>query len=369
MCSRIFFWLIILGAFSCNTSPYSKFKTHSPEEDNLTTSRKIAIYEESGTVSSATSYAALARLYENQHAWSKAMGQIKLAIKEDPMNSYYHSLRANYAFELNDISTAYREALTAYQLGSQSLQQSLILAKMAVALSEFSIVNNIIDSLAVVYPNDPEVLYMAARKYDKTGNNALAASYYNKVLTLDSSYEDNILSYSDFLYRQKRYSEAKEVLGRVAEPDRSLGIITLNADIYYHLNELDSALVLYKQKVRRIADTSTYNIIIDIYNVRNNTDSLIQIYKAATDDFPDIAKYKILAARALDKRYRYDEALIYYKEVFEMDTTDTLIAAELSYLQRKIAYLQRKKSAERMLSDSLKNQLTDSVKNELNNNE
>jgi tetratricopeptide (TPR) repeat protein len=365
MGSRIFLLMVFtLGVLACNTSPYSKLETHTPEEDNLTSSSKIAIYEESATVSSATSYAALARLYENQQAWSRAMGQIKMAIKEDPMNSYYHSLKANYAYALNDVSTAYREALTAYQLGSQSLQQSLILAKMAVALSEFSIVNNIIDSLAIVYPNDPEVLYMAARKYDKTGNNSLAESYYGKVLKLDSSYQDNILYYADFLFRQKQYNKAKEVLGKIEKREPSINILRLKADLYYNLGELDSAVALYKETVRLNADTITYNRIIDIYIDQGSTDELIQVYREASDDFPEIVKYKLLAARALDKRYRYDDALVYYEEAFEMDTTDTLIAAELSYLQRKMAYLQRKKNAERMLSDSLKNQLTDSVKNE-----
>jgi hypothetical protein len=44
-----------------------------------------------------------------------------------------------------------------------------------------------------------------------------------------------------------------------------------------------------------------------------------------------------------------------------MDTLDTLVSAELAYLQRKIAYLQRKRLEERNLADSLSNTLQEEI--------
>jgi tetratricopeptide (TPR) repeat protein len=278
---------------------------------------------------------------------------IKLAIREEPMNSSYHSRKAKYAYELNQVSIAYSEALTAYQLGSQSLKQSLDLAKMGVALSEFSIVDEIIDSLLVVYPEDMDVLYMAARKYDKHKNIKLAKRYYEKVKGAQPDNLENIIFYTRFLIAQDNLSLAKEVLQSTTSKANTKQYYLLYGDVFAGLNQYDSAAIYYQQALTMSTDTATFSKTLNAYLVTHNLDSLISISKGAVLSYPESRKYNLIAARNLDLRRRYDEALPYYLTLYEMDTLDTLVVEELAYLQRKIAYLQRQKEAQKKLADSL----------------
>jgi tetratricopeptide (TPR) repeat protein len=339
--------ILTLAITSCQYSPHSKWRAHNVDDDQLTNQEKIDLFISGSNKLSSSGLAAVAQLYENQLAWNQAMVAIKQAIEEDPMNSSYHSLKADYAYALGQKSVAYREALTAYQLGSKSLQQSLDLAKMAVALSEFSIVNNIIDSLLIAYPDDVDVVYMAARKHDKSNNSDLARKYYAKVNRANPENIDNALFYSRFLLAQNEFEEAKSVLDKAIDHNPSQAICLLQGDVHYRLEQFDSAAFYYQMALVSSIDTTTYNRILDSYSLAGINDSLISIGQSAVQAFPDNKNYLLITARTLDKRYRYDEALPYYLSLYKMDTLDSLVAAELAYLQRKIAYLQRKRLEER----------------------
>jgi len=353
--------LLVLAIASCQYSPHSKWYVHNADDDQLSNQEKIDLFISGSNKLSSSGLAAVARLYENQEAWNQAMKAIRQAIKEDPMNSSYHSLKADYAFELGQKSVAYREALTAYQLGSKSLQQSLDLAKMAVALSEFSIVNNIIDSLLIAYPEDVDVLYMAARKHDTNNNFVLARKYYAKVYGIQPENKDNALFYSRFLFAQNDLPAAKIILDSAINNYPSQSIYLLQGDIQYGLEQYDSAALYYQLALVETTDTITYNLILKSYSLAGNSDSLISIGQSAVLAFPDNKKYLLLTARVLDQRYRYDDALPYYLTLYQMDTLDTLVREELSYLQRKIAYLQRKRREERKAADSLSSTLQEEI--------
>ena len=330
--------MVITG---CQFNPHSKWQVYSANDDQLTNQQKIDLFIAGSNNLSSASLAAVAQLYENQAAWSQAMVAIKMAIREDPMNSSYHSLKANYAFELGQKSVAYREALTAYQLGSKSLQQSLDLAKMAVALSEFSIVNNIIDSLVLAYPEDMDVLYMAARKHDKNKNVALARSYYDKVNRNHPENINNSLFYGRLLIAQNDLLTAKTVLEKSINYNPSTSLYLLQGDVQYGLKNYDSAAYYYQLTLVERADTTIYNRILNSYVLAGVSDSLISLGQQAVTAYPENKNYLSITARTLDRRFRYQDALPYYLTLYELDTLDTLVKEELSYLQRKIAYLQR----------------------------
>ena len=349
--------LLVLAVYACQSSPHSKWQAYNANDDQLSNQQKIDLFIAGSNNLSPSSLAAVAQLYENQAAWNQAMMAIKQAIREDPMNSSYHSLKANYAFELGQKSVAYREALTAYQLGSKSLQQSLDLAKMAVALSEFSIVNNIIDSLLIAYPEDMDVLYMAARKHDKNNNMILARTYYEKVNQAHPENIDNTLFYSQLLIAQNDLLAAKTVLEGAINYSSSTSIYLLQADVQYGLEQYDSAAYYYQMALAERSDTTTYNRILDSYVLAGNSDSLISLGQLAVTAYPENKNYLLITARTLDQRFRFEDALPYYLTLYQLDTLDTLVKEELSYLQRKIAYLQRKRQEQRELADSLSNTL------------
>jgi hypothetical protein len=93
--------------------------------------------------------------------------------------------------------------------------------------------------------------------------------------------------------------------------------------------------------------------VLDSYILAGNNDSLISLGQSAVLAFPENKDYLLITARTLDRRFRYDDALPYYLTLYQLDTLDTLVKEELSYLQRKIAYLQRKRQEERIVADSL----------------
>jgi hypothetical protein len=346
--------LLGLAIAGCNQhSPHSKWQSYTTSDDKLSNQEKIDLYMEGSNVVSASGLAAVAGLYEEQKAWNLALKTIQLAIEEEPMNSSFHSRKAKYAYELGQRSTAYREALTAYQLGSKSLRQSMDLAKMAVALAEFQIVNDIIDSLLVAYPNDAMVLYMAARKYDENNSITLAGEYYSKVYNLDPANFDNTLFYSRFLIRQHDFEIAKDILSLVKAENSLKVISSLQADVYYSLNQYDSAAYFYRIALGESADTVTYNKILNSYERAGSSEGLMKYGKLAVADYPEHKNYLLITARALDKRYQFEQALPYYLTLYKLDTLDTLVQAELTYLQRKIAYLHRKRQEEKQLTDSL----------------
>jgi len=355
-------YILILLAFAiitgCHNSPHSKWKAHKANDDQLTNQEKIDLFVAGSNNLSSSSLAAVAQLYQNEEAWTKAMMAIQLAIREEPMNSSYHSLKADYAFQLGQKSVAYREALTAYQLGSKSLKQSLDLARMAVVLSEFSIVNNIIDSLLIAYPDDVDVLYMAARKHDNNNNVALAGEYYQKVYALHPENRDNTIFYAQFLMAQNDLTGAKMLLAAIDE-NVPKGTYLLQGDVYYGLEEYDSAAIYYNLALVESADTATYSKILNSYVLAENSDSLISKGQSAVLAYPGNEKYLLLTARTLDKRYRFEDALQYYLTLYQLDTLDTLVKEELTYVQRKIAYLQRKRQEERLLADSLSKSLSE----------
>jgi tetratricopeptide (TPR) repeat protein len=348
---------IILLFSACRNSPHSQWPAQMPETDKLSDQEKIDLIIHGASTPSSAGMAATARLYENQKEWAKAMSAIQLAIEEEPMNSSFHSLKANYAYELGQINVAYREALTAYQLGSKSLKQSLDLARMAVALSEFSIVNDIIDSLLVAYPEDPDVLYMAARKHDKNNNQLLAGKYYAKARSIRPENQENAIFYSRFLVNQGNLHLAQMVLRDAIGSNSSKEAYLLQGDIYFGLQKFDTAALYYQQALAISKDTTTYNKVLATYTLLNNYDSIINTAVTAVRVYPGNKKYLLIAARYLDRKFKYDEALPYYLSLYEMDTLDTLVATELAYLQRKIAYLQRKKEEQKKLADSLGNVL------------
>ena len=324
-----------------------------PESDQLSNEKKIALLKSQSAVLSPSSLAAIANMYHELKDWPMAMETINDAIEQEPMNSSFHSMKARYAFVLDQKSVAYREALTAYQLGTKSLQQNLELAKMAAALAEFSIVGDIIDSLVLIYPNDPEIIYVAARKYDQEGNDDLAEKYYQQVMIDQPDNLENILYYTRMLLTQNNLHQAKIIINNDSLLSPNLQVILLKADIYFQLAEYDSAAILYQLALKQQQDTTTFNATIEAYTLADNIDSTISMAESAVSAYPDNKYYLHAAAFSLDKKYRFDDALVYYLTLYSLDTLDTLVAVELAYLQRKIAYLQRRNKAQKKLADSL----------------
>ena len=346
---------ILVFLLACNLQPYSQWPIKLTEDDILGHEDKIALITRNyvGKENSAKTLTAIARLYAEDENWPKALANVNRAIKLDPLNSNLHSLKADYAYQLGYTSVAYSEALTAYKLGVKSLRQSLGLARMAVSLSEFAMAGEIIDSLLLVYPDKPEVLYLAARKYDKHGDALKARACYQKVALLTPVNAENAFYYGRFLLNQNEPLNAQRVLEQAATGDNTWQYQQLLGDAYFLSGNYDAAAISYHRALASNTDTLLFDKLLDLYQNTGRADSLVRLSRAAVAAYPTNRTYLLVAARSLDKRYQYEEALTYYQKLYKLDTLDSMVAAEMSYLQRKIAYLQRKQQEQQQLADSL----------------
>jgi tetratricopeptide (TPR) repeat protein len=202
---------------------------------------------------------------------------------------------------------------------------------------------------------------MAARKHDNANNVVLAREYYNKVNRIQPENKDNTLYYGRFLIAQNDLVAAKSVLAEALSYNHSQPICLLQGDVHYGLAQYDSAAYYYHLALGERADTATFNRVLDSYGLAGNSDSLISLGQSAVLTFPENKDYLLITARTLDRRFRYDDALPYYLTLYQLDTLDTLVKEELSYLQRKIAYLQRKRQEQRILADSLSKTLLEEL--------
>ncbi|GEM_PF-3288773 len=350
---RLRLWAAPLMLLSCTVQPYSRWQVKLPEDDRLANRERITLVANTNSKSAHT-LAAIARYYAAEEDWKNALATVNQAIKLNPLNSYLHSLKAEYAFYSGDVSMAYAEATTAYKLGSRTLRQSLGLARIAVALAEFEMAGGIIDSLLVIYPDKPEVLYLAARKFAKHDDLAKARACYQKVVALEPQNQENAFHYARFLLARNEPVNARLVLEQAAAQDNPPRYRQLQAEACYLTGQYDSAALLYTRALTgQRADTVVLNKLIKVYQTTGYLDSIISVSRMAAARFPDNKTYLLLAARSLDKRYRYGEALAYYQKLHELDSLDSMVGAEMSYLQRKIAYLQRKQREQKKLADSL----------------
>jgi tetratricopeptide (TPR) repeat protein len=219
---------------------------------------------------------------------------------------------------------------------------------MGVALSEYSIVNEIIDSLVLVYPNDPEVVFMAARKLEKTGEVKKAIEKYREGISLDPGRTDNYYQLAALFLEQDDAGSALEVLRPLATSDADLRLALLKADAFSQTEEIDSAARYYNLLVAGKKDSVIYQRLIDMYREHDRYGDLVAISALSADSFPNSKYFLKNAGLVLDKRYQYNDALVYYRQLYELDTLDSMVAQEISILQRKIAYLQRKREVERM---------------------
>ena len=176
-----------------------------------------------------------------------------------------------------------------------------------------------------------------------------------------SKNQDNTFYYAQLLLKQKDPLAAKNIIAESVTDNSSRRLYLLQGDVYSELALFDSAALFYQMALVESSDTSTYSRILNSYQLSGNSVSLISHAKAAVIAFPENRTYLQIIARTLDQRYLYDEALPYYLRLYKLDTLDSLVGAELSYLQRKIAYLQRQRQQERKLADSLSQVLEEEI--------
>ena len=349
------FFIVWLLVHSCHNSPYSDFPIALKEDDQLSTIEKIGLVEgRVDDLSDDNMMAAVAILYANNKSWRSAYAAIQEAIKLSPLKASYHTKKARYAYELELFAIAYEEARIADELGFRNYQQDILLARLAVAVGDTVSANRLVQGVVDKYANNAMVKYLSAVLELQNGDTVKAIPLFEASLEQDGEDEEVLAALMNLMIKLDSISYAQRLLTRINS-------ITGNPEAYYEntgyvylqLGETDSAIQLYKHAYSEIGDEASLKTLIDIYWNIPEYDSVLVYARNAELDLSSPQYGLLNQARALNKILAYDSSLMVYSRLFAMDTTDSIVGTEMDILQRKIAYLQRKRQREKQLADSL----------------
>lgn len=346
--------MIIVG---CREQPYSKDYIYSISDDHLSLQGKVDLLRKSSAVNDDVLLSSISLLYAQNRDWIEAKEAISRAIKLNPLNPSYHLYLAKYNTELANNIEAYEEAKVAYELGVYDKKLEALLAKMSIETEdtlksndfvtkyynankdnleaqllmtrlllmnkEYFEAKELIQSVLQTDSLNISVWEVAYDTYLKVDSTDLAIKYGNKLLEVDSTNAQYFFEVASLYIGKNRLAEAANYFAYSYKYQTTLPSLYLALGNYTKLSLFDS--VLY------YSDSTFAGI-----NYKNR----------------DVLLYR---ARAFDKRYKYDESYIVYNMLIQMDSTDSLVNVEQEIVQRKIAYLWRKKREQKLLQDSIMN--------------
>ena len=340
---------------SCGTRPYSEYPIALIDDDKLTTFEKIDLVE-SGIqdLSDDKMMAAVAVLYESNRNWQSAYFSIQEAIKLAPLNPSYHTKKAWYAYELEDYETAYEEANIADELGFENYQQDILFARLALTLGESIEASKLMQNVASKYPNNATVKYLSAILSLQKGDTVGAIGLFEASLEQDPKDEEITLDFMNLMIEVDSLQYAQRLMSSIMAISGSPSdYYIMNARLLETMGETDSALHIYKTAYTSSTDTTALISLVTIYWDLAEYDSTLKYAQRSENELGSPRFGLLTSARTLDKLVYYDSSLVIYTQLYELDTTDSLVGAEMAILRRKIAYLQNRREEQRRLADSL----------------
>ncbi len=352
---RVIALLLIIALVGCQKQPHSKEYIYTLKDDQLSLQSKINILRKSTSVNDAELLVSIALLYAQNSNWNEASFSISEAIKRNPLNASYHLYLANYNAELGYNIEAYNEAKIALELGTYDKKLEALIARMSIETSDTVSAGNFVAKYYINNRDDIEAQLLMARLYFMQSQYSNAVKLINQVLKEDS------LNLKGLEVAYKTYLKLDSVALAINYGNKLLAIDSTNALYYYQLAELYYLKSNVNKAANYFAKSYQYQVQVKALQLalRNYTelvmyDSVI-FYSDASFAGINYQNYEVLLnrARAFDKRYKYDESYLAYTKLLKMDSTDSVVNAEQQIVQRKIAYLQRKKREQKQLVDSL----------------
>ncbi len=355
-------WLILSVVFfmaSCINQPHSKDYIYTQKDDLLSLQGKVALLKESADVNDDALLSAISLLYAQNENWVEAKDAISKAIKLNPINSIYHLYLANYNAELANNIEAYEEAKVAFELGTYDKKLEPLLARMAIETKDSSNYNIFVTAYYLANKNSIEAQILMAQLYMQEQKYNMANSLVHKVLLVDST------NFEAFKVAYNSYAVLDSIPLAIYYGEKLLETDSLNAQYYFelgnlylHEKEIVKAAHYFTKSYKQLPLLSSLYLALGNYNKLALNDSVIYYSDSLFTGKNYSDKHILLMrARALDNKYKYDDAFLVYNSLIKMDSTDSVVNAERALVQRKITYLWRKKREQQQLADSLANSM------------
>ncbi len=338
--------------------PYSKEKIYTEKNDRLPLHQKVELLLGKSIHSNDdVLLTAISLLYSRNKNWVEAKESIQKAIKINPVNASYHLYLAQYNAKLAQNNEAYNEAKSAYELGAYDTNLEAFLARMAVATADTLRGQPFVEKYYQNNRNSTEAQLLMTQWMALNKHYNAAIKLAAHVLQADS------LNTQAMQLKFKAWVKLDSVKLAVTQGEQLVALNWQNPWGYFTLGQLyeqqgnlPKAASYFAKAYNLAPSAETLSLVVDSYNALDMYDSVLY-YSSYQVAGQSAQKYNIQLsrARAFDKRYNYDSAFIVYGRLLKIDSTDSVVTAEQAFVQRKIAYLQRKKREQKQLADSLAN--------------
>jgi tetratricopeptide (TPR) repeat protein len=273
---------------------------------------------------------------------------------------------------------AFEEAQQAIKIGNVSEELYSIVAEGNLQNANYRQALRYADAALLLNPNSAEnyyrkgLAYVALSDTAKASVNFLKSMEYGKLP--QEVYVTLVKMYVDF----DNYGLAYQYLQEM-EMGENVKMEFEKARILRKVGQVDSATILLysilhdPEKLQEVGEAPVYQELKDIYlDARIYDSTLLYANKLLALNEKD-KEAIITMARVYDRRQSYAQAVSEYNRILSMDSTlqpqiHKLAVEELDYLERKIAYLQRRKEQERLREQLRPIPLLNPVEPERNNN-
>lgn len=266
-------------------------------------------------------------VYHSEKGMSKALFQNYFT---------YYSVNEKHQ-EIINLSASWRKQYSLTLTQHKSLINSLVtINSKNEALWELS--------LFLRETSDIEIEEFTARQYLTLGDTLKSVYYYSKVYNADSS-NHSMLDYGHLLLNleyDKRGIEVLEKYYASQSDDENLAfsLASMYQDQGYHR--------LARNKLMPFigGGDSVSFVISSLYQEELLFDSAVAYLDSILINDPTNFKAIKKKAEIYDQKGWLSTSLKFYEEAYAMDSTDTVIENQIASIQRKIAYLQRRKFEE-----------------------
>lgn len=253
------------------------------------------------------SYVAMGDVMKNLGSDYNAAIYYDKALAQDSSDAYIHLKLAKTLYNLGNIDTAVREldiALKDAKTKTESLQ----------------LLETIWKERAAKRPNDPVAQMNLGVVYQNKGEYTLAMEQYQKAQALDPKNQMIKLNMATLFQQQGDYQKALDYYNEILKlrPNDAL-INGYKANTLCKLGQKEAAMILYKTLL--LNNPGNSDIKNDLLEVINESSEVVALsyLDELTRTFPNDIDFLYNYAYTLHKAKRYDEALMYYKKVINLD--------------------------------------------------
>jgi tetratricopeptide (TPR) repeat protein len=183
-------------------------------------------------------------------------------------------------------------------------------------------------------PTEPEIPYYLSRIFYQLGDKERALEFIERALKIDKKRDDFRIYKSFLLVSMDRVEEAIKVLKRVKRKDPY--VYSVKGHAYRMAGDLKKAEEFFRKALDM--DTTSPQRYVDLSSIlydRGNREEAHQILLKAKEKFPNNTDILFRLAEMASLEGEIDRAVQYYRELAEIDSTNSTVYNNWGYLLAK----------------------------------